>query len=185
MSGVTSDARQIQAKWLTAAVLLVMLLVVSASVGASGPVVVSFSLSADAGANGMEPIDYPSGKWHVAEAADRLGARLEANNLYLQVDDARLKGGPYRIHVTLEYLSLEEGAFRLEFDSLVNDYAYEKGPFERVEASMLGNWNKVEWIFEGVQFANRQNGNSDMRIRVAGDALALLIGSITIVATPQ
>lgn len=182
MLSVRGDAGRIRTIWVTAAMVLSLVAFGSGVISAT---VVSFSLGEDAKADGLEPVDYSSGKWHVAEAAGRMGVQLEMKNLYLQVDDSRLWGGPYKMVVTMDYLCPREGSFKLEYDSLVNDYAYEKGPSEIVDADKVGKWNQVVWTFEGVQFSNRENGKSDMRIRISGDELPLLVGAIAIEATAQ
>lgn len=185
MSGVGIGVRRIRTTWLTVVVALSLLVMATGVISANTPVVVSFSLTEDARVGGLEPVDYSSGKWHVTEVAGRLGIELEMKNLYLQVDDDWLTGGPYNMVVTIDFLCSEEGSFRLEYDSLVNDYAYEKGPYQIIDADVVGKWNRAEWTFEGVQFSNRQNGKSDMRIRIKGDELPLLIGAMTITATQQ
>lgn len=95
--------------------------------------------------------------------------------LYFRVADAYAFNVKKPIEITVEYFDEGKGAFSLQYDSRDVDAtqlgAYKDG--QAVELSGTGTWKTATWRLTDARLANRQNGQSDFRLFVGGQDLAV------------
>lgn len=118
--------------------------------------------------DGLSPVTYSSGPFSVIDAGGAKALRVDdstkstGNNLYLQVDDSRLAGGPTDAWLSITYRADKAGKFTVQYDSAETGLAYTKTEPVAVDAGSA--WQRAVVALPAAMFQNRQNGDADLRI---------------------
>jgi hypothetical protein len=140
--------------------------------------------------NGLDWITYESGPAHEINIDGRTALQIDrsafgtGNNLYMQINDERIFGGPYHAKASIEYQSPVAGSFVLQYESAATGSTYQSTAKVTISDDQVNKWQTVTLDMPSARFTNRQNGHSDMRI-VAANKLPLIVSSIKIDATPE
>lgn len=136
----------------------------------------------------LTPIAYPDGPWEFAEVDGRRAIQLlrnpngGGNHLYLQIADEAMSGGPYDMEAEITYRSDVAGSFVLQHDSSVTGAAYQASDRVTISSDQVGQWQTATIPLPAVNFNNRQNGSSDLRLLGASN-LPLAVSALTIRST--
>ncbi|MEV0607621.1 metallophosphoesterase [Polymorphospora rubra] len=148
---------------------------------------VSFDVAAGT-SDGLTAVQYPDGPWTQAEVDGRRAIQLQrnpmggANQLYLQVDDAAMSGGPFGMEAEVTYRSPVAGSFNLQHENAAIGEAYSPATPVAIAGSQVGTWQTATIPLPAAAFNNRQNGGSDLRLTAPAN-LPLAISAITIRST--
>lgn len=140
--------------------------------------------------NGMDWIPYESGLGHEIEIDGRTALQVDrspfgtGNNLYMQIQDERIYGGPYNAAASIEYRSPVAGSFVLQYENAATGAAYSSTRRVDIAADQVDKWQTVTLDMPHARFTNRENGSADMRI-VGANKLPLIVSSVKIEATPE
>jgi hypothetical protein len=140
--------------------------------------------------NGLDWIHYESGLAHEIELDGRTVLQIDrspfgtGNNLYMQIQDERVFGGPFHATASIEYRSPVAGSFILQYENPATGSAYYSSKRVYITEDQVNTWQTVTLDLPTASFTNRENGHSDMRI-VAANKLPLIISSIKLDAVPE
>lgn len=157
--------------------------------GTSGSNSVSVSFGDQIEANGMTPIQYESGPFHLGTFDGQPALQMDrnlfnsGNNLYVTVTDSRIHDGPFSATLTMEYLAPVAGSFLVQYESANTGSAYENSQAVSIGTDEAGQWQTATIALPDVRFRNRLNGESDMRLR-ANENLPLVIRSMRLDVQP-
>ncbi len=132
-----------------------------------------------------------AGVYHVTGLEDGLSRTVEAGGvkalrsapnrispnryLYFRVADAYAFNTKEQFEITIQYLDEGRGAFQVQYDSRDADAtllgAYRDGP--PVLLTGGGTWKTAGFLLVKARLANRQNGQSDLRIWIGGRDLSI------------
>jgi hypothetical protein len=141
--------------------------------------VVSYAPGAEAGVYHVTGLEDGASKVVTIDGVKALQSvqnALSANRyMYFRVADAYVFNTKGRVEIAIEYLDKQRGQFAVHYDSRDAD-AMLMGAYKSTNATALtdsGSWKTATYRLAQARLANRQNGQSDLRVWIAGRDLTV------------